>query len=115
MRLDFKKEPTGEWYIVLPDYHGPKEDLQMVYGADTMLDILSRDTNNLSIRVLDYYDMPTDESFELAKLTIPESLDQLGGQWYLWPNLDDFYAVWLCDVTLFVFGDFPDTIYFEVL
>jgi len=41
MRLDFYKETTGEWYIDLPDYPGPKEDLQMVLGADKMLDPIS--------------------------------------------------------------------------
>lgn len=38
----FYKDEVHNWYIDLPSYPGPKADLQMVMGADTMLDLLSQ-------------------------------------------------------------------------
>lgn len=114
MRLDFKKEPTGEWYIVLPDYHGPKEDLQMVYGADTMLDMISKYKTEVSIDVAVKFEDGNYAYHNLRKLTIPEQFD-IGGQWYVLEYINRAYAVWLCDVTKHVFGEFPNIIQFKVL
>ncbi|MEJ6979684.1 DUF6717 family protein [Pedobacter sp. P351] len=47
----FYKENTGEWYVDLPDYPGPKADLQMVAGADTFLDKLGGKSNIVSLTV----------------------------------------------------------------
>lgn len=47
-RLDFYKDSTG-WFIDLPDYPGEKWDLQMVAGADKMLDVLSKGSDLVTI------------------------------------------------------------------
>ena len=38
----FYKEVTGRWYVDLPEWEGAKDDLEMVAGADTFLEILSQ-------------------------------------------------------------------------
>lgn len=40
MEITFEKWEDGRWFVVLPDYDGPQEDLEMVDGADEFLDVL---------------------------------------------------------------------------
>ena len=42
MELTFEKWEDGRWFVVLPDYDGPQEDLEMVDGADKFLDVSYR-------------------------------------------------------------------------
>ena len=37
MELTFEKWEDGRWFVVLPDYDGPQEDLEMVDGADEFM------------------------------------------------------------------------------
>lgn len=101
--LKFKKKEDWKWYVVLDDWTGPQEDLEMVQGADTMLDILSEGKFDLDLRVSTE---PFDSTFILES-----DLSEDGGMWY---NLtSDLFAfpVWLCYVTKHVFGEFPNKIY----
>ena len=43
MELTFEKWEDGRWFVVLPNYDGDQEDLEMVDGADTFLDFLTED------------------------------------------------------------------------
>ena len=43
MELTFEKWEDGRWFVVLPDYDGDQEDLEMIDGADKLLDILTTD------------------------------------------------------------------------
>ena len=43
MELSFEKWENGKWFVVMPDYEGAQEDLEMVDGADTLLDYLTTD------------------------------------------------------------------------
>lgn len=43
MDLTFEKWEDGRWFVVLPDYDGDQEDLEMVDGADKFLDVLTTD------------------------------------------------------------------------
>jgi hypothetical protein len=113
MKLSFYKEESGEWYVDLPDYPGPKEDLQMVYGADTMLDMISEGEDWVSIEIASHA-VFNDEFYMLRALTIPPQFD-IGGKWYSLDYRGKMYVVWLCDVTTHVFGDFPEIIQFKVL
>lgn len=45
----FTRDPDGSWYAVIPSYPGPRGDLQMVCGADTLLDIMSEGASALHI------------------------------------------------------------------
>ncbi|AEW02627.1 hypothetical protein Niako_6403 [Niastella koreensis GR20-10] len=48
----FIKEPNGNWFIDLPAYTAngaARGDLQMVAGADTMLDVMANASNTVTM------------------------------------------------------------------
>ena len=107
----FIKE-DGKWYIDLPDYlehGGSKGDLQMVEGADTMLDIISGYKDEVTL-ALDRNKFEGADKIELIEKCEP----LMGGGYY---RLDSFegklfdHKMWLCAVTEFVFGDLPNEIF----
>lgn len=109
----FYKEQDVRWYVDLPDWTGSKEDLEMVAGADTMLEIVAQGENEvsltLSLTAVEGYD--TLEFLNYGNIHGPE----LGeGAWYLMKSCKGIVydlELWLCDVTKFVFGEFPEIIY----
>jgi hypothetical protein len=110
----FYRDEIG-WFVDLPEWEGSKADLQMVSGADTFLDILSQGDNIIYITL-------SDEEFEGANsmdFLYPGRLEnwELGeGAWYRMNRYMDMVYdldMWLCDVTKFVFGEFPKIIYFK--
>lgn len=106
-RMTFEKEGDGRWFVVLPDYTGPRNDLEMVAGADKLLDFLSGGASTLAMRVSN--DTPLGEKLVLKDVCDPE---EGGGAWYKYMDNVD---LWLCNVMLFVFSHFPRTVYFDVL
>jgi hypothetical protein len=108
--LDFIKEDTGRWYVVLPEWAGQKEALEMVLGADTLLDIAAGNKCK-SVR-LNISEKQFDGSDELLLTKI----DKIEGAFY---RLTEFEGknidldMWLCDVTKFVMGGFPEKIYIQ--
>jgi hypothetical protein len=121
INLRFYKEITGEWFVDLPGWTGDKMDLQMVIGADTMLDILAQGENEIKLTLsTDYTDCET--VLELDYIGIPKvirnnfgkDIDLNQGATYKCDfihGIEYNLTVWLCDVTKFVFGNFPDNIY----
>ena len=100
----FYKETDLRWYVDLPEWEGSKDDLEMVSGADTMLDILSQ--GELEINVT-FSEKPFDNYKFL--LTFNGKFEG-GANYHLQNELFDF-NVWLCYVTKFVFGYLPKKIY----
>jgi len=125
----FYKE-EGIWYIDLPEFLeaglGTKANLMMVAGADILLDILSNNTNRVSLKfdsqpfvgcntVLDMINIGKDQ----------EVLDAAGhpfveyGAYYNAIEINGEPAnhqVWLCPVTEYVFGGgYPTNIYVKVI
>jgi hypothetical protein len=43
------------WYVDLPEWDGPQDDLEMVMGADTLLDIISQGSDSVRIQISDNY------------------------------------------------------------
>ncbi|GAB3812109.1 DUF6717 family protein [Pontibacter rugosus] len=106
IKFRFYKEAYGTWYIDLPDYTGPKGDLAMVAGADDMLDYLAKGNNQVDVEM-------SEQPIEGAlKLEISRLGDPGGGAYYK-PVNHQIQSVWLCDVTLFALGKFPENIYFR--
>jgi len=125
----FYKE-DGMWYIDLPAFLeaglGTKENLLMVAGADTFLDLLSDNTHKVSL-VFSTKDFP----YSLCKLNKlhlgmdKEYLDKIGhapvdyGAYYdvVEMNKEPFqHKLWLCPVTEYVFGgNYPEEIYVKSL
>jgi hypothetical protein len=105
----FYKTDAGSWFIDLPEWTDDIACLRMVEGADTMLDIVSNQTSEVSLVL-------SEHPFEGADvLQLTEDLrDGIGGGMYLMPTYkgsDIQHAMWLCEVTEFVFKGLPPQIY----
>jgi hypothetical protein len=111
MDLKFYKESDNRWYVDLPEWEGPKDALEMVMGADTMLDIMAQGEGEVTLYMLTH---PRDR-YEM--LTYLHETPELGeGAYYRmesYMGLEFNLNIWLCDVTKFVFGEFPKIIYFS--
>lgn len=107
--ITFYKDPDTRWYVDLPDWTGTKADLEMVMGADTMLEYMSEGEDKVRTSIT------LEESPGYDKLTLVEETPDAGGGYYLL----DYYRghninlkMWLCDVTRYVFdGKLPKEIY----
>lgn len=107
----FYKESTGEWYVDLPEYPGPKADLQMVAGADTFLDKLAGKSNIVSLTVSE----EPFEGSEQLKLIKEYGSDIGGGDYILetYQGEEINHLMWLCAVIRHVFGRMPEVIYLK--
>jgi len=102
----------GRWYIDLPEFlaqGGDKADLEMISGADTMLNIIAGEKDEATLQI-------NTETFDGAnELLLTELCDPiLGGGYYYLKQFEDKEVnqeLWLCDVTRFVFGEIPKKIY----
>lgn len=109
-RFRFYKEPDNRWFIDLPEWEGSKADLEMVAGADVMLDYMAEDKDEVFLYI-------SEEPFEDSDvLEFQKKADEIGnGAYYLMPKyrgIDLNLELWLCDVTLHVFnGTFPSVIH----
>ena len=100
---------NNNWYCNIPGW--PKEyfnNTLMVGDASDLLSMLYCCTDMCSDKlvVTVYKDKPSEDVFELKKVTSSTT----GGGIY---TCLDYDHVWLCPVTLFVLGKFPETIYFK--
>lgn len=127
-RISFIKE-IGLWYADLPEFLeqglGTKNNLLMVDGADTFLDLLSKNgkevTLDISLMELEGYYAKM-EKVVMGKNQ--ELLDAVGhepveyGAYYEVSELDGksfFHRLWLCPVTEYVFGKYPGEMWVRVI
>jgi hypothetical protein len=108
-RFRFYKESNGNWYVDLPKWTGSKADLEMVSGADTMLEYMAEG----NVEVHAYISENEFDNSDVLKLKgLAEDVGS--GAYYImdkYKGIDLNLNIWLCDVTIFVFGKFPDKIY----
>ena len=111
--LRFYKEISGKWYADIPEWTGRKSALQMVAGADTLLEYLTEDKQSDVKDVhLHFSEIPIEDADCLVKTRnclfngANYRLKEFEGE-----EID--LKVWLCDVTKHVFGYFPSKIYFS--
>ena len=105
----FYKETTNRWYVDLPEWEGEKAELEMVSGADTFLEILSKGEETVHV-VLSTVPFEGCEVLELLRED-----EHIGGGWYSlnkYMGIDFNLEMWLCEVTRFVFGELPKNVYF---
>ncbi len=104
---------TGtEWHMDLPEYierGGAAVDLQMVEGADKMLDMMAGTENTVVLSI-------AKEPFEGADVLILTAKDdtQKGGGYYImkqYQGQEINLSMWLCKVTEFVLGEIPPKIF----
>jgi len=109
-KFRFYKESDNRWYIDLPEWTGSKADLEMVAGADNMLDYMAEGNNEVHAYI-------SEIEFECADVLKLKGLaDDIGnGAYYFmkkYRGIEINLSLWLCDVTLFVFnGKFPEYIF----
>lgn len=97
-----------EWFVDLPDYlekGGSHADLQMVEGADEMLEIMSDGQKMIIVKIVN-------EIFDDADLLILKEKCELpkGGGIYFMKEFEGKkidLTLWLCKVIEFVFGEIP--------
>lgn len=112
-KYSFFKNAKGEWWMLLPEWQGDPEELQMIKGADRWLDVISDEQDEVSISLSD---QKFDQAEVLTLLRMPEENLGGGGVYYL----ESYQAekvdlkLWLCEVTRFIFGIIPQKIYFKV-
>lgn len=109
MGLNFVKL-AGKWYVQLPNYPYEIEDLEMILNAAEMCEILDDDKDGLIhtlVSTKDDCDVTSSHKLEFIKS------EELNGAWYHCVKLN--MDIWLCDVTKYVFGNFPSEIYISIL
>lgn len=109
--LTFVKEDNGKWYIDLPQWKGSHSNLQMVGGADDLLDFMG--TNPVTVSCISSSeDKEISGYFKLRR--IDWGLTQ--GAFYQVEGLEGFeQEIWICPVTLYVLGRYPEFIYLKQL
>lgn len=105
-KLTFAKL-ANKWYIILPEYKGDIEELEMVAGADLLLETLSKGNPTIQVKVSTE---PLKDGIELYLF----GLDDIGATYNCESN--EFSGnIWLCNVTKYVLGNFPNIIYFKTI
>lgn len=120
-RLKFIKMTANGWYVQLPNYEGHISDLQMVEGADTLCELIANGLTEITVTISDEpFDLNnfkfSTKQFQLEFInstgTGPDAGWEQDGANYRLESLQ--LDVWLCNVTKYVFGKFPATIYIKV-
>jgi hypothetical protein len=107
VKENFENPLERQWYLDIPDYNGSKNDLQMVLGADILLDIISGGGNTMELNCTTEIDF--EENKKHIVLNKVEECKE-GGAYYLVSQY--FFHIWLCDITKRVFrGEFPEKIF----
>lgn len=95
------------WYIDLPEWLGPRANLEMVAGADTMLEVFAQEKERINVTFTNY---------EALDIEADLLLTHTNGGTYIVTRLNENYPeaperLWLCGVTKFVFqSDYPEKI-----
>ena len=106
---------TGQdWHIDLPEFleqGGSHGELQMVEGADKMLDMMAENGNTVTLNI-------STEKFDGADMLLltEKCAPYIGGGYYIMKQYEGQEVnrtMWLCQVTAFVFGDIPQQIYIK--
>lgn len=106
----FYKANFNQWYCDIPEWLGSVSDLEMVSGADTMLDYFAKGETEV------FLTLSTDSFTSPGCLKFIEEDKNHGGAWYILESYGDDnlnLKMWLCDVTKFVFGYLPKKIYIQ--
>ena len=136
-----RREIGRKWYLDLPSWKGGKDDLEMVHGADKMLDIMAKGKDRVSIEASNtddgrgdyiiakliahnehggtYQILDFDKNFDTKYIyQAPHYPDE---EEYLAPQKEPEYTgiFWLCNVTHKMFGDFyeihPEMVFFNII
>ena len=107
-KFTFNKEVDDRWYVELPEWEGSKADLEMVSGADTMLNIISEGESTVSL-IISIETFVGSDVLELINMD-----NDFGGGWYMlksYKGIDFNLKMWLCSVTEFLYSKMPNEIF----
>ena len=111
-KLKFYKESDNRWYVDLPEWVGSKAELEMVAGADSMLEYMAEGEAQVWL-ILSEQEFENADKLDFLRL----ATEIENGAFYKlekYKGIEIGLEMWLCDVTKFVFGDFPKTIFLSV-
>lgn len=93
---------SNRWFINIP-YNGDANDLQMVDGADELLDEIAEGRRIVRI-IATISDNISKPDYILEKI----KEDNMGGTYTITGSVKQ---LWLCNVTKLIFNNFPNQIY----
>lgn len=108
--VSFTREEDDRWYVDFPNWPLSHDHLEMVAGADDLLDILNDGTDHVKLMV------STTEMERSIVLNKEKSALTKGAFYTIETRLRDWAPkkkLWLCPVTLTVLGHYPQKIYFK--
>lgn len=112
--VSFVKE-DGLWYFDFPDYPFAKHNLLMVNGSDTLLDVLSKGKNKISMKVYFAEELSKDYSHVGTMLLTRTKGNNLGGYFYDINNpLPLTSEAYFCPVMYFKYGYYPKYIIIDM-
>lgn len=120
LNLTFYREWDGRWYVDLPDFPGEQAELEMVLGADSMLDIYAQGENRINLTIfLDEQEALINKGVDRFDTFIKDKEDIESGAIYVTKKVNGIaykedFLIWLCDVTKWVFGNFPDKLFISI-
>lgn len=107
--ISFTREDNGRWYVDLPNWKGPHSSLEMVAGADDMLELIGNSAPHVTLCVIKKDD--TNEKIKADMQCIRTDHSMTGGATYKVYHDNGLSKMWLCPVTLFVLGEYPKVLY----
>lgn len=109
--LSFVKESDGRWYADIPGW--PKayhKNTEMVFGANRFLEHIAKGKHKVTLSIRTKH---TDGAYAILTL---DASRLTNGAFYT-PHCGGEFTeqIWICPVTLFVLGRYPDKIYVRIL
>lgn len=112
-KMKFYKE-SDKWYVDLPEWPGERWELEMVCGADTMLDIAAQGD---AVTYINADIEPfTSDGLEIISDVLVKIKDtpDIGGALYMlktFKGIEYNLEVWLCHVLTWLYNENPNIIY----
>ncbi len=103
----------AEWFADLPEWENQgndKAELQMVDGADVWLDYVSEGGKEVTLEISSTF-MKDPEAKLLYVGDIPSSGNK-PGDYLVYPQN---HYLWLCRVAVWLFGQYPQSIYYKII
>lgn len=107
--ISFTREDNGRWYVDLPNWKGSHDSLEMVAGADDMLELIGNGAPHVTLRVIKKD--AEDNKIKADMICVRTDCSMAGGATYRVFNNEGIDEMWLCPVTLFVLGEYPKVLY----
>ena len=106
LKMRFYKE-DWTWYADVKGWPGPKAMCAMVDGADTFLDYLSNNGDEVTLDL----SLNPKQGYDVLNYRYPHPAND--GAYYSTQMGENEHILWLCGVTEFVFGHMPEEVWYR--